>query len=381
MRNPVCLLPLLAWAAVAACASPASSRQATFRVATFNIRIDIDRNGKPVDRGENAWPMRLPRVVKVIRDGRFDLIGFQEVTTNMWPDLVAALPGYAFADGPDKNGPNPIAYNPGLFECIDSGRFALSARPDDFNAPTWGSPGVRICQWARLKHRATGRTIRVFCQHQDWKSQESRSKGMALVVEKAKQAISDGEDVIMVGDLNEMVGATVPWSPPDPDRPFGDSVRIAKEALRDSFDAAETPHTGPAFTYHGYKPSATLRLDYIFVSDAFRVLSHHTHADRPDGRFPSDHDAVSALLGLECRRQPEGLARHFCRAAAHNRTLHNAEVAPRQFCLSLRHVEFSTPRRGVFCYNTHIPWVAGGCPPSEAIRETFTMRFAGRKSS
>ena len=281
--------------------SPSSSPSGTFRVATFNIRIDVGKKGQPIDKGDNAWPKRLPRVVKVIRDGGFDLIGFQEVTKSMWSDLVTSLPEYAFADGPDKQGPNPIAYNPKLFERMDSGRFALSAKPDDFNAPTWGASGVRICQWAKLKHKPTGRIIRVFCQHQDWKSQESRSKGMALVLGKAKKAISEGEDVIMTGDLNEMIGGTVSWSPPDPERPFGDSIRLAKDVLRDAFDATETPHTGPIFTFHGYKPSATLRLDYIFVSDAFRVLRHHTHADRPGGKFPSDHDAVSALLGLKDR--------------------------------------------------------------------------------
>ena len=89
----------------------------------------------------------------------------------------------------------------------------------DFKTLTWGSSSVRVGQWALLRHKATGRLVRVFNQHPDWKSQESRSKGMALVAEKAKQAISDGEDVIMVGDLNEMAGATVSWSPPDPDRP------------------------------------------------------------------------------------------------------------------------------------------------------------------
>ena len=73
----------------------------------------------------------------------------------------------------------------------------------------------------------------------------------------------------------------------------------AKGVLRDSFDLAETPHTGPACTSHGYKPPATRRIDYIFVSDGFRVLRHHTHADRPDGKFPSDHDAVSALIGIK----------------------------------------------------------------------------------
>ena len=55
---------------------------------------------------------------------------------------------------------------------------------------------------------------------------------------------------------------------------LGESIRLAKGVLRDSFDLTETPHTGPVCTSHGYKPPATRRIDYIFVSDAFRVLRH-----------------------------------------------------------------------------------------------------------
>ena len=40
---------------------------------------------------------------------------------------------------------------------------------------------------------------------------------------------------------------------------FGDSIRLAKSVLRDSFDLTETPHTGPVCTSHGYKPPATRR--------------------------------------------------------------------------------------------------------------------------
>ena len=76
----------------------------------------------------------------------------------------------------------------------------------------------------------------------------------------------------------------------------GDSVRLAKTVLADSFDVSETPHTGPIMSVHDYKPVNSSRLDYIFVSDGFRVLSHRTHNDRPGGKYPSDHDAVSARL-------------------------------------------------------------------------------------
>ena len=74
------------------------------------------------------------------------------------------------------------------------------------------------------------------------------------------------------------------------------NIRLAKSVLKDSLDITETPHAGPVLSSHGYRAVAAERLDYIFVSDGFRVLSYRTHDDRPGGKYPSDHDAVSALI-------------------------------------------------------------------------------------
>ena len=219
----------------------------------------------------------------------------------MWPDLVSDLSEFRFADGPDKQGPNPIAYRPEIFERLDSGRFALSAKPDDFGTLTWGSSSVRVCQWALLRHKATGRLVRVFSEHPDWKSMEQRVKGMELVLGKIKAATERGELVILTGDMNDMEGAVSihAWAPFDAQYRVGDSIRLAKSVLRDSFDVTETPRAGPLLSSHGYKAVSTSRRDYIFVSDGFRVFSYRTHDDRPGGKFPSDHDAVSARLDFK----------------------------------------------------------------------------------
>ena len=41
------------------------------------------------------------------------------------------------------------------------------------------------------------------------------------------------------------------------------------------------------------------RIDYIFVSDAVRVLRHATLTDHWDGRYPSDHMPVVADVVME----------------------------------------------------------------------------------
>lgn len=296
-------LAAMALCGLAALARPASAAGAegqhanpqsdSFTIATFNIRIDIDK-------GENAWTNRRPRVVQVVKDGGFDLIGFQEVTRTMWSDVIGSFsPEYEFADGKDKFGPNPIAFRPDLFERIDSGRFSLSERPNDYKCVSWGSSGVRICQWVLLKVRSNGRLMRVFNMHPDWKSRAARTEGMRqLVVPKVRKAKASGELVVLTGDMNDMVGAVLPWSPKDPKYAVGDSILLAKSELRDSFDAVGAARIGPPLSSHGYSRKAGHRLDYVFLSDEFRVLSYRTHDDRPGGKFPSDHDAVSVKVAI-----------------------------------------------------------------------------------
>ena len=280
---------------------PPAASDKSFVCATFNIRIDTDGKGNPIDKGDNAWTERRTRVVDVIRRGKFDLIGFQEVTPTMWKDLLAMLPEYRFADGTIRRGPNPIAFRPELFERVGSGIFALSENTNDYNTVTWGASGVRKCQWALLKVKSTGRLMRVFSMHPDWKGMEQRVKGMGLVLDLVKQAKAKGELVVLTGDMNDMEGdvSMHRFAPYDKRYLVGDSIRLAQTELSDALDITETPHTGPVMSCHGYKPVNTSRLDYIFVSDGFRVLSHHTHADRPGGKFPSDHDAVSARLDFK----------------------------------------------------------------------------------
>ena len=264
-----------------------------FTAMTYNTRFHVDKDGP-----ENTWAKREPRIVQVVRDAKADLVGFQEITKDSYPTLVAALPEYEFADGPAKHGPTPIAFRPELFERLDSGRFFLSERPNDPKCNSWGSSGPRVCQWALLKFRATGRKLRVFCQHPDWKSGEQRAKGMALVMDKAKAAMADGELVIVLGDMNDAENESFKWSPCDPLYPTGESIRVARRVLNDTFEISETPHTGTVDTAQGFKPEYHGRIDYIFTCPEFRVLAHRTHNDRPGGGYPSDHDPVSARLDL-----------------------------------------------------------------------------------
>ena len=79
-------------------------------------------------------------------------------------------------------------------------------------------------------------------------------------------------------------------------RPDSKTYKIACELLNDSKAKSVTKPLGPNATYHGFAGKRQLYLDYIFVSDNIRVLSHKVDDTRFDGKYPSDHDPVVAEL-------------------------------------------------------------------------------------
>lgn len=266
---------LLAVAAVAAFSSAVVAGEAqALTVATYNVRFDVDK-------GDRTWAKRQPRVVEVVRRGGFDVVGFQEVRTDMWVGFTNALPEYAWTDGTRLT--NPIAYRPERFACLTNGLWSISEDPADLKRISWGSSSPRQWRWALLKERTTGRLLRVFSVHPDWKSAKAREMGMERIIAEAKKALAAGEHVVLLGDFNNEGLDDVP-------------LRRAREVLRDARRTATDGHVGPVNTFNDYKDEANCCIDHIFVSSDFKVSRTRTHDERPNGGFPSDHWAFSARL-------------------------------------------------------------------------------------
>jgi endonuclease/exonuclease/phosphatase family metal-dependent hydrolase len=56
---------------------------------------------------------------------------------------------------------------------------------------------------------------------------------------------------------------------------------------------------GPARTFTGFDDTAPLdKIDYIWASRDWTIKAAEILTDRPDGRFPSDHEPITARLLL-----------------------------------------------------------------------------------
>jgi endonuclease/exonuclease/phosphatase family metal-dependent hydrolase len=132
----------------------------------------------------------------------------------------------------------------------------------------------------------------VYNAHLDHESQPAREKGLKLIAER--MAAREGEDpALLMGDFN--AGEK------------NDAIRFItgkaeeKPALElvDSFRAAHPVETNVG-TFHGFKGQPIEdKIDYILVEPGAKVVKSEIDRRSFEGRYPSDHFPVSAVIRWE----------------------------------------------------------------------------------
>ena len=247
------------------------------RVMSFNVLC----YGDPV----HFWTLRIPGVIKVIKDASPDSFGVQEAHIKWMNVLCENLPEYDYVgvgreDGADDGEFAAVFYKKDLYEVVDSGNFWLSETPDKPSLG-WDAACIRICTWAELKNIETGKTYIHMNTHLDHIGVVARTEGVKLIKEKA--ASFGGKPVICTGDFNieqdtdcylEMVSG---------------NMEDARKLAPDSDDS---------FTFHGFKPSKIQDIiDFIFIDkNTVKPLKFKVVNKKESGKFYSDHYAVYADL-------------------------------------------------------------------------------------
>ena len=256
-----------------------------FTICSFNMRTACG-----VDKGDLTWANRLPRILKIIENHRLDIIGAQELKENQVANLREALgpKGYQIvgrgrlAEG--KSEGVYIIYNAKRFDCTTNDTFQLSETPDVWGSSSWGMAYPRTCVWVQLNDRESGGVFRLYNTHLDYKTELSQKKSGELIVGRINEE-SNGMVVFLTGDFNCEL---------KPDN----AIDYVRKSMRDTADMSITPHQGPLNTVHDYHLPPKALIDYVFVKGSVRVLTHATMDDMPDGKMPSDHFPVAAIVTL-----------------------------------------------------------------------------------
>ena len=254
-------------------------------VMTLNIRMDT-----PVDSA-NAWPHRAAMVSGFINEQVPDLLGMQEVLRHQYEYLDSALTGYGSVaagrdDGAQKGEACPVFYRLGRFDKLESGTFWLSATPEVPGSVGWGAALTRIATWVRLYDKTVKDTLLYINTHFDHISDSARMMSSGVLLGKVRE-LAGNEQFIITGDFNAAPGSL--------------AIERMKEGnlAVDSYTISESVPTGEDYTFNGWKDESDgRRIDYIFVRNGMKVLSHETHRVIENGVFISDHWPVEARVAI-----------------------------------------------------------------------------------
>ena len=226
----------------------------------------------------------------MIRFYGFDVLGVQEAKPSQMSDL-RAMPGFASVgvgrDGGDRGEYSAIFYRTDRLRVLDSGTFWLSETPDTVSKG-WDAALNRICTWAKMKDRRTGRVFYFFNTHFDHVGREARLRSAELLAGRIRIVAGDKYPVLCTGDFNAHAES--------------EPVAVMKTVLRDAREASQTPAYGPPFSYAGFPVQVPEKLrnrtpiDYLFVNGRVRVLTCGLLSDSDGRNHPSDHFPLRAVI-------------------------------------------------------------------------------------
>ena len=232
-------------------------------------------------------------VIGLIAERSPAVLGVQEALRFQLDEISEALPMFDFVgvgrdDGVDAGEFAAVFYDTRRFDVVDSGTFWFSEQPTVPGSKSWGNNIPRICTWARLLERTQGATLYVYNVHWDHESQPSRERGAELLMSRIAARASPDDPVIVLGDFN--AGPTNPA--------FRRLVDTEKGQLVDTFEAPDS-NADSTGTFHGFSgiPGSD-RIDAVLASPRWVVTSSAIVRTQADGRFPSDHFPVTAVLRL-----------------------------------------------------------------------------------
>ena len=297
-------------------------------------------DGYMIDNDPRLWGTAKSYMARVIADIGYDVFGVNEVSPQMkseLPSLVSALGGdftwKFFLNSSTNDNASPasddeyeaIVYNNKVFTCGTTGKFWLTDKdyglqPHQGVTSVGNDGNYRMVVYAFLTHKVTGRTI-LFCNcHGPLNDDVNEWAGNIIKYRITGQGSSSGSQsstypinknnypVIFVGDLNAAPSEGLMYSKL---RAFW---KCAYDEAMASGVLAQSEIDNPG-TWSNWRmqqsmlKSADKRMDHVFYSSDFTVISYRTNRFRYKAAYspaasgyrnfyPSDHVPTIAVLSL-----------------------------------------------------------------------------------
>lgn len=269
----------------------AADSDAELRVMSFNIRYGTANDGA------NHWDVRKDFLTGTIRAFDPDLLGTQETLAFQRNYIQRNLDGYeAFGvgreDGEEIGEFAALFYRRERFEKLDGGNFWLSKTPDKRGSKSWDSSLPRIATWVKLadRNRADSPPILFLNTHFDHRGTQARMES-ARLLRKHLETVGKGCSIIVTGDFNTDEGS-------EPYAVLFEKAGDSPAQLIDTFRATHAEKKSDEGTFSDFVATRTNgpRIDWIGVSREWKVVEAAIDRTARDGRTPSDHFPVTAVL-------------------------------------------------------------------------------------
>jgi len=240
---------------------------------SFNLRVQTDHDGP------HAWTYRKPFVIEFLKSHDFDVMGFQEITPEMFKDLNTHLDQYESYGIPrDEMGEaSPIFIRKNTFEVLESKTLWLTDTPN-LESKVKGSHFARIVTYVILKKDQ--KKLAFFNTHLDYASDEvchRQAINLSKIIDKVTQKYACS--FVLSGDFNT--------------EPFSKTITYLK-------DRYEMVYEGEPYqlTFHAYTHQTEgLPIDYFFFSKEIKKKAFEIEVNQPKSQFLSDHYPL--ILNLE----------------------------------------------------------------------------------
>ncbi|MEK7831690.1 MAG: endonuclease/exonuclease/phosphatase family protein [Acidobacteriota bacterium] len=292
------LAAVLACSLISSAASQTAKVSTDVRVMSYNIRYGTAKDG------DNHWDKRKDFLIETIKAFNPDLLGTQETLGFQRDFLAEKLNGYEVFgvgrdDGKEAGEMTALYFKRARFEKLDGGHFWLSEIPDKPGSKSWDTSLTRMVSWVKLRDKLQpkAKPLMFFNTHFDHRGEQARVESAKLIRRKIAEAANTCR-VIVTGDFN--AGEDSP-----PYQAFFGSADGKSSTVRDAFRIAHPKREANEGTFSAFKSEATTgpRIDWIGVSAEWVVLKSEIDRTAREGRSPSDHFAVTAVLRPRASRR------------------------------------------------------------------------------
>jgi endonuclease/exonuclease/phosphatase family metal-dependent hydrolase len=274
-------------ASIAAAAIP--DETAMLRLMSFNLR------NAGADDGDNSWPHRREAVMQVIAAFDPDVLGVQECLPLQADFLRHRMPDHEFVgvgrdDGGQAGEIAGLLLRRDRFELLTQRHLWLSDTPDTPGSRGWDAALPRTATIVTLADRRTQRRLVVINTHLDHRGEIARAESARLLVASLDPELP----TVLMGDFNC--------------RPDSEPYRIlvgngaaagGDGPLRDTHRLAGHDETEAA-TFHRFTlRTRGPRIDFILTTPHWSVSAAAIVRTAPDGRPPSDHFPITAVVTLD----------------------------------------------------------------------------------